>query len=107
MKIEIIENNVVTIYSDELADFPFAIQETFPDGTPFESEEQAFEWAEKLVAYVTSETAPFVPDGPGKAGEPRTKFIDEVLHVFDADLEEWVPLSPTEGTSEITAEIAE
>lgn len=70
MRYEIDENLVIRVYVDDNP-VPVLEQPDYPDYTPFESREEAAQWAELYIAAATDPDAPFAPAGPGLAGEPK------------------------------------
>ena len=88
------ETFLVEIFSPD-QELPFIHQPDWPTGDPFESLEDATAWAEEFVAYYNKETD--VPPRNYKDHQPEAEDRS-------APVEE---VSPTEGTSEITAETAE
>lgn len=82
------ETFLVEIFSP-IQEEPFIYQPDWPNGDPFESVEDATEWAEEFVAYFNKETN--IPPRNFKEHEPEPVIFP----------------STDEGTSEITAETAE
>lgn len=60
---------VKIFYAD--SDVPSLFQPDYPDMTPWESVEEATEWAELYIASVEDEAAPYAPIGRGIPGEPK------------------------------------
>lgn len=62
------EGFAIRVYYDD-ADVAGLFQPCYPNGTPWDSAEEATAWAEMFVESVEVEDAPFAPGG---RGEPRT-----------------------------------
>lgn len=84
------ETFLVEIFSP-VQEEPFIHQPDWPNGDPFESTEDATEWAEEFIAYYNKETD--IPPRSYKAHtpDPERRFTE----------------SPESGTSEITTETVE
>jgi len=50
---------------------PFLRQPHWPSGQPWESKEQAEDWAKLFVESVVNAEAPYAPTEPGKPGKPK------------------------------------
>lgn len=64
------ENFCVKVFSEKSTE-AFLNQPTWPDGTPWESEQSARSWAQLFIASIEDEAAPFAPASPGSAGKPK------------------------------------
>lgn len=60
----------VQVFSLDSA-IPVLYQPDYPDGTPWESTEEASAWAELYIASIEDKTAPHAPVGRGLPGEPK------------------------------------
>jgi hypothetical protein len=69
MRYEIDENNAVRIYNDG-DDVPFLFQPDYPNLDPFDSKEEAENWA-KLAIAAFEPDEPYAPAGKGLPGEPK------------------------------------
>lgn len=66
-------NNAIRFYDDESRSHVVVLQPNYPNGDSFDTTEEATAWAEALVTFRSSETAPQPPSGKGLQGLPRTK----------------------------------
>ena len=66
IRYEVNDNNEVRAWNDELEQTePFLYQPNYPDGTPFETKQQAEEWAARWYAhFIDPETNPEFPVSP-------------------------------------------
>ena len=69
MRYEIDENNAVRIYNNN-ENVPFLFQPDYPNTEPFDSKEEAEEWA-KLAISSFADDAPYAPNGKGLQGENK------------------------------------
>lgn len=67
--IEVGTNAVRVYYPD--SDVASLYQPNYPDGSPWIDADDANAWAQLYIASVEDEEAPFAPNGPGLAGEPK------------------------------------
>ena len=65
-----ISEQEISVYSNE-STFPVRVQISYPSGKPFESLEEAKEWAESYIAYVEDDTAPAPKNDPDDEVKPR------------------------------------
>lgn len=65
-----VNNNTVKIFTDTQIE-PVIIQPNWPNGTPWQSDTEAAEWAELCIAAMNDPNAPYAPSGPGLAGQPK------------------------------------
>lgn len=71
MRYEIEEGTfAVRVYQDG-HDIPSLYQPDYPDTTPWESAEEAENWAKLYIASIEDEAAPYAPIGRGIPGEPK------------------------------------
>lgn len=93
MRYEIDKDNfTVSIFQDG-EDIPFWLQPNYPNNDPFDSIEEATEWALLAIEAQENTTAPMPPIGKGIAGEPREPAVDtsaalEVLSSLGITVEE-------------------
>lgn len=71
LRYEIEEGTFAVRVFGEGEDVPFLFQPDYPDQTPWDSAEEAEEWAKLYVASVEDENAPYAPIGRGIPGEPK------------------------------------
>jgi hypothetical protein len=62
--------HAIRVYYDG-SDVPGLYQPDWPNGTPWESAEQAAEWAEMFIESMEDDLAPFAPGGPGEERTPK------------------------------------
>lgn len=91
MIININDRYQIEIFYNETDAYPVFVNKLggFPDGAPFESEEEARTWAEYMAAVLESETAPFPPQARGAEPLPRREIIAGIEHVWNAETETW------------------
>lgn len=78
------EGFAVRVFYDG-ADVAGLYQPYYPNGTPWDSAEEAAEWAEMFIESIEVEDAPFAPGG---RGEPRTpKPTPEEIEAMKAEME--------------------
>ena len=70
IKCEINEYNEISLYYNE-NDYPTLFQPAWPDGTEWESYDEAKSWADLYIASVNEPDAPYAPIGPGQPGLPK------------------------------------
>lgn len=63
-------NNVVKIFTESQTE-PVIIQPNWPNGSPWNSEEEAAVWAQLCIDSMTSASAPYAPAGPGLEPQPK------------------------------------
>lgn len=76
--------HAVRVYYDG-ADVPGLYQPDWPNGTPWESAEEASEWAEMFIESMDVEEAPFAPGGPGEERTPKP--TAEEIAAFQAEMQ--------------------
>jgi hypothetical protein len=101
------EDNTVEVFG-EGATIPFLRQPHYPNGDPFDTREEAEEWAQLFIEALVNEEAPFAPIGKGIPGEPKpTK--EEMLEMLKKRAEEFgenVPEQLVKRIADLEAEIS-
>jgi hypothetical protein len=75
-----ISGQEILVYKEDSA-FPVRVQISYPSGKPFESLEEAKEWAESYIAYVEDDTAPAPKNDPEDEVKPRLT-EEEILELL-------------------------
>jgi hypothetical protein len=70
VRYEILEDNTVEVFYDD-ADAPSLRQPNYPGGDPFDTREEAENWAILYVESVTNPDAPYAPANKGLVGDPK------------------------------------
>lgn len=90
MIFDVDEGNVIRFYETEARSPVRYLQKRYPNGDSFDTAEEATAWAEAMVEFLTSETAPNPPAGKGLEPAPRVS-SDENGNpvVWNAETETW------------------
>jgi hypothetical protein len=75
------ENNEVKIFINEGDENPLIFQPSYPNGTKFESEEDAKEWAEIYISWYNGEEI-YVPSFKSDTGEQQFERISEKEQIY-------------------------
>lgn len=78
------EGFAIRVYYDG-ADVAGLYQPYYPNGTPWESAEEADEWAQLFLASIEDENAPYAPGGRGEPGTPKP--TPEEIEAMKAQME--------------------
>jgi hypothetical protein len=79
MRLEILDKTVFVYLDDELE--PTVKQPHYPNGTLFESDDEARLWGEQYIEFATDEQALLPQDGPGLDRKPQI-----ILDEYELDL---------------------
>lgn len=66
----------VKIYANGQSD-PIIFQPDWPNGTQWQSHQEAETWAQLCIASIEDPAAPYAPAGPGLVGEPKVPEVSE------------------------------
>lgn len=71
-----VENKVVTIFNNEGDETPFLYQPHYPDGTMFDSDEEALSWGEQWIEMTENPESLLPQNGRDEERKPRTPKIN-------------------------------